>query len=172
MGKIDPEILKWCIMYIGNLTPEQLNHLIEERKRELGNLFSEQAILEIIAEEMNISLPTEKRQVSIKLSQLVPGLYNLFLQLKVKAIGEIKTFPRQDGSLGQLVKVKVCDETGEMWLTLWDEQTKYIHVLRPNMRIVLVKAYTVKDCFGQVELQLDKTGHIKILKEEKEDAAL
>ncbi|HDH44918.1 MAG TPA: hypothetical protein ENG66_05970 [Thermococcus sp.] len=171
MSKIDSEILKWCIMYVANLTPEQLDQLIKEKMSIFGHLLSEQTILGIIASELGISLPTKIEEIGIKLNQLIPGLYNLSLKLSVKEVEEIKTFTRPDGTTGQLVRVKVCDKTGEMWLVLWDEQTSYAYNLKPGMKILVSKARTTTDGLGRVELQLDKMGTIKIL-EEKQNASV
>lgn len=57
------------------------------------------------------------------ISQLEENEQNTKLRVRITNIGDINTFTRSDGRDGQVRAINVADETGEIQVSLWDDDT-------------------------------------------------
>lgn len=57
------------------------------------------------------------------ISQLEENEQNTKLRVRITNIGDINTFTRADGRDGQVRAINVADETGEIQVSLWDDDT-------------------------------------------------
>ena len=58
------------------------------------------------------------------ISQLEENEQNVKLRVRITNIAEINTFTRQDGRDGKVRSIYVADETGEIQVSLWDDDTE------------------------------------------------
>jgi len=155
----DAKILKWQILYYASqLTSEMLDEKINEKQVKYGNMFTEDIIVKLIAEEMSIPLEYEMKEVKLKIGDIVEGLNDVELTAKVKKISEVRNFTREDNSTGQVVNVTLSDGTGELTLVLWNEKTNIAATLKPEQTVKITRGYTKKNNFGQLELGLGGRG--------------
>lgn len=87
------------------------------------------SIITIPEEEEISSLPSYQdlerdRYNDRTISQLEENEQNVKLRVRITNIAEINTFTRQDGRDGKVRSIYVADETGEIQVSLWDDDTE------------------------------------------------
>jgi replication factor A1 len=112
--------------------------------------------LEVIELELNSQIQVE----NLKIAQLKPRLLAINLIAKVLEIAPMKTFHRRDGREGKLVGLLVGDETGKVYLTLWNDRAAEAANLKIGDVIEIKNAYS-KERYGEVELHLGNRGEIR-----------
>jgi ssDNA-binding replication factor A large subunit len=95
----------------------------------------------------------------MKISELAVNQRIDFLDVVVKEISEVKEFSKF-GKTGRVATAIIKDKTGEVQLTLWDEQ---IDLVKKGDEIKIINAY-VKEWQGEKQVNLGKIGSIEILK--------
>jgi replication factor A1 len=97
-----------------------------------------------------------------------PKIENIKLgQTDIELIGQISnirprsTFNRKDGSEGQVASLELADETGKIKVTLWDDQTDIIDVLKEGNVVTLVGGYSREGLNNSVEIHLSRNGFIE-----------
>lgn len=155
------ELLQKIIEKTG-LPQDEIQKKILEKQRELSNLVSKEGAAYIIAKELGLDVfPKTKRRLEIK--NVIPKIRDLKLTARVIRIFEPKNFER-NGKKGKVASIILGDETGNIRLSLWDNQTDIIEKLKPGMAIETFGAYT-KDGLGGVEMRLGNKGGIRILEQ-------
>jgi len=156
------ELLKKIIEKTG-LTEEEVQKNIMEKQRELSNLVSKEGAAYIIAKELGLDIfPKTKRRLEIK--NIVPKIRDLKISARVIRIFETRNFERE-GKKGKVASIILGDETGNIRLSLWDNQTDIIEKLKPGMAVETFGAYTKDNAIGGVELRLGNRGGIKLLEQ-------
>jgi len=103
----------------------------------------------------------------IKVRDLRPGLRNVNMTLKVVNVGEEKTvFSRSDGSEHRVADAIVGDETGTVYMSLWDNdidevrekegstiklKNGYVTVFRNTMRLSKGRYGKIEDSDEEIE---------------------
>jgi len=156
------EIFKKIIEKTG-LKEEEVQKKIIEKQKELSNLISKEGAAYIIAKELGLDIfPKTKRRLEIK--NVVPKIRDLKLTARVIKIIEPRSFER-NGKKGKVASIILGDETGNIRLSLWDNQTEIAEKLKPGMAIETFGVYTKDNGLGGVELRLGNKGGIKILEQ-------
>ena len=146
------------------LSQEEVQKKILEKQRELSNLISKDGAAYIIAKELGLDiLPKTKRRLEIK--NVIPKITDLKLTARVIRVFEPREFKSKAGKKGKVASIILGDETGNIRLSLWDEQTNIIEKLKPGMAIETFRAYTRDNGFGGVEIRLGNKGGIRILEQ-------
>ena len=148
-----------------DLSKEDLLKLIDEKVRELGGLLKEEGAALLIARELGVPVPREEYIINasrLSLSDLVPGLRNLHLLVRV--VGIEGPFETKSGRT--LLRLTVSDGTRVATLKIWGEKARGVaELLRPGDCIVVEGAYT-KRYRGKIELGIADNGRISKLPEE------
>ncbi len=87
---------------------------------------------------------------------------NVDIVLEVVEVGEVKEF-QKFGKSGRVATAKVKDETGEMNLSLWNEQ---IDQVKPGARIHITNGY-VNEFQGEKQLTTGKFGKLEVVEKEE-----
>jgi hypothetical protein len=156
------ELLQKIIEKTG-LTQEEVQKKILEKQRELSNLVSKEGAAYIIAKELGLDVFTKtKRRLEIK--NVIPKIRDLRLTGRVIRIFEPRKFEK-NGKKGKVASIVLGDETGNIRLSLWDDQTDIIEKLKPGMAIETFGAYTRDNGLGGVEIRLGNRGGVRILEQ-------
>ena len=156
------ELLEKIIEKTG-LPEEEVQKKILEKQRELSNLVSKEGAAYIIAKELGLDVfPKTKRRLEIK--NVIPKIRELKLTARVIRVFEPRGFER-NGKKGKVASIILGDETGNIRLSLWDNQTDIIESLKPGMAVETFGAYTKDDKLGGVEIRLGNRGGIRILEQ-------
>ncbi|MHA1212994.1 MAG: OB-fold nucleic acid binding domain-containing protein, partial [Candidatus Heimdallarchaeota archaeon] len=63
----------------------------------------------------------------MKISKLLADMRNVDVRFRVIKIGEIREISSRDGKVLNLSEVEVGDETGRIYLTLWDQSIELLN---------------------------------------------
>lgn len=157
------ELLQKIIEKTG-LPQDEVQKKILEKQQELSNLVSKEGAAYIIAKELGLDVfPKVKRRLEIK--NVVPKIRDLKLSARVIRIFEPRDFKGKNGKMGKVASIILGDETGNIRLSLWDDQTNIVEKLSQGMAVETFGAYTKEDGIGGVELRLGNRGGVKILEQ-------
>ncbi|MDI9643769.1 MAG: OB-fold nucleic acid binding domain-containing protein [Candidatus Verstraetearchaeota archaeon] len=145
------------------LIETELKSRIEDKKSSLGHLVNDDVALRLVAKDLGVNIYEEQTEKpAVKIEDLIPGLSNISVSVRIQRAGEIKEFTRKDGSRGKVARVRVADETGSATLVLWDESACIVSELVEGTTISIHSAYT-KQGFNGVELHIGQKGRIEII---------
>ncbi|MFT4303111.1 MAG: OB-fold nucleic acid binding domain-containing protein [Candidatus Woesearchaeota archaeon] len=94
----------------------------------------------------------------MKISELVPGQGKIEIEAKVSEKGDVRTFEKF-GKQGKVCNAKIKDDTGEITLSLWNEQVDNVNV----GDIVKIGNGYVSEYKGQMQLSTGKFGTLEII---------
>ncbi|MBN2368731.1 hypothetical protein JXC34_06940 [Candidatus Woesearchaeota archaeon] len=95
----------------------------------------------------------------MKISELEAGQGNVEIEAEVTDLGAVREFSKF-GRVGKVSSVTIKDDSGQMQLTLWDEQTE---MLKVGNKIKVTNGY-VKEWQGEKQLNVGRQGTIEVLK--------
>ncbi len=143
---------------------DEIAKKILDKQTELSNLVSKEGAAYIVAKELGLNL-IEKTDHKIEIKNIIPGIRALTLTATVSKISPLRTFER-DGKEGKVLNLFLADKTGEIRMSLWDEQIELAKDIKENSVIEISGAYTREDKMSGVEIRLGKDGKIKQVDEE------
>ncbi|MBS3061275.1 MAG: hypothetical protein J4215_01690 [Candidatus Diapherotrites archaeon] len=134
-------------------SPEEAEKLIREKTAKFAGLLTEEAALFLLAKEAGINPDLATKTIQpVPIQQLEPGQTNIDVLCVAKHVYPIKEFPNKNkpgtGKRGSLL---VCDETGEIYLTLWHQHTDLIKTVSIGTPILLSNV-SVTEYNGQKQL--------------------
>ena len=149
----------------GNLTLEELDKLIEDKKRGYSGFLSDEGALRILCHELLIPLG-EGRILSDEtpIKNLVAGLNDVSVAGRVVAAWPPKQFTKEDGSPGSLTRFVLADKTGMVTCAAWNRNEPAL-MKTEELTGKLVKinhGYTKTSRGGEVELHVGDRGLITI----------
>jgi len=154
------EIIQKIISATG-MSEEEVERKVREKQRELSDLVSKEGAAYIVAKELGLDLVNRPKQ-KIEVKNLVPGIRDLTLEARVSRIFDPREFER-DGKISRVANVILTDGTGNVRMSLWDEQTKILNELKVGTAIEVSGAYTKDDGRGGIEIRISRRGALKIL---------
>jgi replication factor A1 len=80
---------------------------------------------------------------------------------RVVNIGNIREFNRRDGGTGKVVSVLLEDETGNVRLSLWDDDVNLADEMSPGTIIAVENGYT-RLSLGDIGLNVGQSGRLQI----------
>src|SRR3989338_6752291 len=95
----------------------------------------------------------------MKINELTPRMGNVELVAEVEDIGEVREF-NKFGKSGRVATARLKDETGEIELSLWNEQ---IDQIGKGDTVKVVNGY-VKEYQGEMQLTTGMRGSIELIK--------
>lgn len=119
------KIIKRIIAETGK-SEDEIRKLIDEKKRKFAGLLTDDGAAFMLAKELgvDIQLKTEKPQV-VKIANLVEGMRNVDIVARVLHVQSPKKFEKENRK-GRYCKLLLADETGEITLTLWNKDIKWL----------------------------------------------
>lgn len=162
------EIIKIVTLAKPEISQEEFLKMIKQKKKELGNYFTDEAIAKIIASELGVKIPGEKEEkFEISIKNIIAGLSDVTVSGKVTSIYPIQTFKRGLEKEGKIARLTLSDETGEINVVLWNEKTGLIEkgILKKGQKIRISHGYARESFRGGVELHIGEGGEIEILEE-------
>lgn len=123
-------------------------------------------------EEETANLPSyetleQDRYNDRTVSQLEEGEQNVKLRVRVTNVGQVNTFSRVDGREGRVRAVNVADETGEIQVSLWDDDTDKKFT---EGAAIIIENPTIQSQNGRLRLSI--SGGSNIRKARPEEAEL
>lgn len=148
-----------------DLNKKEIKKKIEEKRRELSGLVSEEGAAYIVSRETGVELLKEgKRELQVE--NLVSGLRSVNLRARVVRIFEPREFESK-GKKGKVANIIVGDGTGTVRLSLWNEEVELIEKekIKEGDVVEVSGGYVKTDNRGQPELRTGR-GEIGVVEEE------
>jgi len=80
------------------LTNEEVGKKVEDKKESLGHFVNEDVAVRLVARDLGIKLHDEALEKPlIKIADLIPGINNLTLEVRVERCGKAKEFTKKTG---------------------------------------------------------------------------
>lgn len=144
---------------------EKIYEEIREKIEEFSGIITEEGAATLVAREYGIDI----REITefLKIDELIGGMRNVNLKVKIFKIFPLKEFERKDGK-GFLRVILIGDKTGVARLTLWNEQVNIVEEmnLKEGQAIKIYNARTRENIFGDIDVLLSSTSSIEITKDE------
>lgn len=140
------------------LSEAEITEKIQKKLKQLAGLISENGAAHIIANELGVELI--KTEGEAKIGDLYAGMRNVTVPGRVTRKWELRTF-NKEGREGRVANFLIGDETGQVRVTLWNEQTDLFAQLNEG-DTVRVKNAWVKENRGYKELHLNKDAKLEI----------
>lgn len=149
-----------------DLEEDELKEEVEEKMEEFSGLVSEEGAVHLVAKDNGVSI-SETQEQDIDVSNIVPEMRSLNVKARVVSILEPNTFTRDSGEEGKVQNIVLGDETGQIRVTLWDEQTEIASKVDEGDAIEIKRAYTVEDDRGNAEIRLGDDSKVSMADEEE-----
>ena len=138
MSKI--EVYRKAIIEQVVITRKEIDVLVEDKKKALKGLVSDEGALFIICKELDVDIPkkrkfdfiSEFKPLQIK-DVKIANIKSLTLTGRVASIREVHEFQRKDGSNGKVLSFTLVDNTGRIGIVVWDDNTDIIN--NPKFKI-------------------------------------
>lgn len=99
-----------------DVSEEKFREAVQQKVEQMEGLADEETAAMIIAHELADS------EVET-IADIKPAMDDVKFLAKVITVGDVRIFDRDDGE-GKVINVEAGDETGRIWLSLWDEQAE------------------------------------------------
>lgn len=144
------------------LSKKEIQDKVEEKKKELKGLISDEGALFIIAKEYGVDVKEETKdlldEVEINVADIRPNMKNIMLAGRIKLINDIYEFSRKQGGNGRVGSFILSDNTGDIRITLWDDQTDILSnsQFSINEVVKIVNGYAKQGRNNVVEIHVGK----------------
>lgn len=93
----------------------------------------------------------------MKINELKPRMGKVDIELEVVSVGETREF-NKFGNSGRVATAIVKDETGEMKMSLWNDE---IDKIKPGCKVHITNGY-VNEFQGEMQISAGKFGKMEI----------
>ncbi|MDT3433659.1 single-stranded DNA binding protein [Haloarcula sp. 1CSR25-25] len=133
-----------------DVSETEFREAVEEKVEQMGGLADEETAAMLLAHELN------ENEVNA-IADIEPGMDEVKFLAKVMAIGDLKTFERDDEDEdGRVINVEAADESGSLRLAFWDGQAVDIDEGQLEVGDVLRVKGRPKDGYNGLEVSVDK----------------
>ncbi|HYY92381.1 MAG TPA: OB-fold nucleic acid binding domain-containing protein, partial [Candidatus Dormibacteraeota bacterium] len=145
---------------------DQLVTMVQQKKQESHGLLSDEGAIRLVAQQLSISSLPSTGFADQRISSVHAGLNNSTITGRVVMVGEIREFPRSDGSQGKVLRIKIEDSSGKITCVFWDAMADTVarEQLTYGSQVRLLHGYTKHGMAGEVEFHLGSRASIQILK--------
>ncbi|MFX0072031.1 MAG: DUF2240 family protein, partial [Candidatus Hermodarchaeota archaeon] len=150
------------------LQRKEIQKLVEEKKKELKGLISEEGALFIIAKELGVDIKEETKSImediEIKIVDISPNMKNITLVGRIKEIYDAFAFNRDDGKTGKVGSFLLNDDTGDIRIVLWDDQADIIESQNfdINELIKIINGFAREGKDKNTEIHIGRLGKVII----------
>jgi len=159
-------IVQQILLMRHDLTREEVLKKIYEKKRSAEDYFLDEVAALIVAVELGVEVQGEDEAFTgeIQIKNLVSGLNDVTIIGRVIAVYPVQTFSRNDSTQGKVARLLLADETGDLKLVLWDDNTSFVEAgkIQQGQIIKVLHAYVRESMNGKLELHLGRKGELEI----------
>ena len=155
-----------------SLNPEinrqEIIEMIKNKKIKSGNFLTDETAARIIASDLGIKIVKPPIELKIQIKDLISGLNDVSLVVKLISVFPPKTFKRRDWTEGKFATLLVSDKSGTLRVVLWDKNADLIEtgMIQKDQIIQISHGYVREGLGGKPELHMGNKGKIKILAKE------
>lgn len=152
-----------------DFSKREFGELIEEKMEEMGGLCDEETAAQLIAKDLGLN-PKEKY---VDVADIDEDMDRVSFKAKIIDTQEVRSFDRNDGSVGRVANMTLADETGEVRVVLWDDDADLVKLGEVKEGDVLkIRRGKVKSGFNGPEVNLSNVSDLSIEEEVDFDVEL
>lgn len=159
-------IVQQILLTRRDLTRDEVLKKIYEKKRSAEDYFLDEVAARIVAVELGVEVQGENEAFTgeIQIRNLVSGLNDVTIIGRVIAVYPLQVFSRNDSTQGKVARLLLADETGDLKLVLWDDNTNFVEAgkIQQGQIIKVLHAYVRESMNGKLELHLGRKGELEI----------
>jgi hypothetical protein len=172
---IDFEEIHQGLINMG-FSDEEIERKVQEKSSEFKGFITKEAILFLLAKEYGLDVissdvpymdnkngnPIDYNDFLVNIEQISEGMINLVIAGQIKKIFYSREFIRKDGSSGRVGAFIIKDSTGEIKITLWDDQCEIFNndFFQTGEIVQVIGAYSKLGLNEDLELHLSRQGKI------------
>lgn len=144
---------------------EELLEKVKAKQEELGGFITPEGAATIVARSYGVIPEREEPEIrKLRIEDLSPGMSNIDIVGRVMRVYEVREFERKDGSKGHVANLIIQDNTGQIRVALWGNQTLIVaeEELEKGGVIRLQGAYVKRGRNGKPEVNMGNRGDIII----------
>lgn len=146
-----------------DLMREDVQLMIEQKRREVGGLLTDEGAAYIVASELGISMSGEApMKTEIGIHDIVPGVNDISVTGRVILVYPVQTFSRLDKTAGKLARMMMADSTGTVSVVLWDDKADLLKQITQNQIVRILHGYVREGLDGKPELHVGVRGEVLI----------
>ncbi|MFB6217335.1 MAG: DUF2240 family protein [Candidatus Aenigmatarchaeota archaeon] len=141
---------------------DKIKRKIEDKEEEFSGLISEEGAAHIVAKEQGIRLNKGKEEESLDIGNIVTGMNNVTVTGKIQRIFDTREF-ESDGEKGKVANLILADETGDVRVSLWNEEVDELieeGKIEEGDVIKIQNGYVKEDNRENAELRLGRSGQV------------
>ncbi|MFX1376477.1 MAG: DUF2240 family protein [Promethearchaeota archaeon] len=148
------------------LTRKEIQDMVEDKKKELKGLISEEGALFVIARELGVDVKEENKDLmkdfDITISDITINMKNINITGRIKEIYNASKFNKADGGIGYVGSFLLQDKTGDIRIVLWDDQVNIFNEENfvQNELVKIVNGIARKGKFDDKEIHIGRYGKI------------
>lgn len=157
------EIITRILAGIPNLTREDIQLMIEQKRKEVGGLLTNEGAAYIVASELGVSISGEGIMgTEICIRDIVPGVNDVSITGRVILVYPVKTFNRLNKKTGKLARMMMTDSTGMISVVFWNDKADLLKQITQNQIVRILHGYVREGLDGKPELQVGVRGEVLI----------
>jgi replication factor A1 len=141
-----------------SITDEELQTRIKKKMDQLSGLISKEGAAYIVANDLGVKLIQTSGLIKIK--NIMQGMRSVETAGKVMRKFNLVEFER-DGKKGKVASMIIADETGEIRVTAWHDQTELVQNLAEGDTVKIMNGL-LKLNNGQKEIHLNERSKIQV----------
>jgi len=144
---------------------EAILRRLEEERRRLGGLVSDEVLLRIIAAEYGVKPSTDVSAPSLEIGRLIPGLNDVSVAGRVIAVYHSRALGRRS----KFASLLVADKSGTLRVVLWNDKADLVDSgkIKASQVVRFLHGYTREGRRGNLELHLGEKGVVEVLEGEE-----
>lgn len=150
------------------LTRKEIQDMVEDKKKELKGLISEEGALFIIARELGVDVKEENKdlltEIEINISDITQNMKNINLIGRIKDIYNVNKFSKSDGGTGYVGSFLLHDNTGDIRIVIWDDQVSIFNEdnFEKNELIKIINGIARKSKYENIEIHVGRFGKLAL----------
>jgi len=165
------QIIETILTHRRDLTREKLLALIEDKKKQAGDLLSDEGAARLVAQDLLIDMEAKRRE-ELRIIDIVSGLNDVTIVGRVIVVWPAQEFKKTDGSTGKIVRFLLADRTGKIHCVAWNAKAERVERegLIQGKVVKVAHGYTREGLADTVELHCGDRSDIAISPTEVSDA--
>jgi len=160
------EIIEQILKANPNLSKEEVQKMINEKRREVGRYFTDEVIARIVASDLGVETTLNKVKLKILIRDLISGLSDVTIIGRVIAVIPPKNFENSRATFTRkLARVIIGDKTGTLTVILWNDKAEKVKSIKQNQIVKISHGYLREAREGTLELHVGERGEIEVLEE-------
>ncbi|MCK4286710.1 MAG: hypothetical protein KAX18_10935, partial [Candidatus Lokiarchaeota archaeon] len=140
--------------------------MVEDKKKELKGLISEEGALFVIARELGVDVKEENKDllqdIDLNIADITENMKNINITGRIKDIYNVNKFNKADGGTGYVGSFLLNDKTGDIRIVLWDDNVNIFNEdnFEQNGVIKIINGIAKKGKFEDKEIHISRFGKI------------